>query len=142
MRMLQLICTILALFLFLPAAQAPKTTAIEVVDLYKAWDAAFNKRDAMALGDLYDEDSVLLPTDHQVIKDRRNIEKFFDGLFKAGFKNFKLELVEAGGHGDMIFGAAKWSADDGKGAHFGGVAMHVFTKQEDGTYKIRIQTWN
>ena len=111
MRMLQSICTMLTLMFFLSAAHAAGPAATEVIDCYKAWDAAFNKGDAKALADLYDEDLVFLPANHEIIRDRRNLEKFFAALFKMGVTNHRLELIEAGGAGDMIFGAAKWSAD-------------------------------
>ena len=52
MRMLQSICTVLALMFFLSAAHAAGPAATEVIDCYKAWDAAFNKGDAKALADL------------------------------------------------------------------------------------------
>ncbi len=146
MRMLQSICTMLTLMFFLSAAHAAGPAATEVIDCYKAWDAAFNKGDAKALADLYDEDLVFLPANHEIIRDRRNLEKFFAALFKMGVTNHRLELIEAGGAGDMIFGAAKWSADgkdkDGKDQPWGGVTSHVFTKQASGIYKIRLHTFN
>ena len=61
-------------------------------------------------------------------------------------KGHKLELFEADGEGDLIFAAAKWSATgkDANGADtpWGGVATHIFEKQDDGSLKLRLHTFN
>ena len=57
-----------------------------------------------------------------------------------------LELIEAEGDEDLLFGTAKWSANgkDAQGADqpWAGVTTHVFERQEDGSLKLRVHTFN
>src|SRR5262245_34057326 len=88
----------------------------------------------------------LLPPTHKVIEGRAGIVDFFNGLFSGGVTAHKLEIIEAGGDGKLVYGAAKWSAtgkdDKGQPATFAGVATHVFEKQPDGSLKLKLQTFN
>jgi ketosteroid isomerase-like protein len=63
-----------------------------------------------------------------------------------GVTGHKLELIEAQGEGDLVYGAAKWSADgkDAQGADqaWGGVATHIFERQADGSLKLKLHTFN
>lgn len=81
-----------------------------------------------------------------MLKGPPGVEKFFTGLFGAGVTNHKLELIKAHGDGTMLYGTAKWSAqgkdNNGQPATFSGIAMHVFEKQADGSWKLRAQTFN
>jgi ketosteroid isomerase-like protein len=58
----------------------------------------------------------------------------------------KLELIEAIDKGDTVVAAARWSADgkDAAGADqpWGGLATHVFERQDDGALKLRLHTFN
>lgn len=128
------------------ATPAGADPASDVAAAYSAWDAAFNAGDAKALGAFYEEDAIFLPATHEVIKGPEAIEKFFSGLFGMGVTGHELELIEAAGDDKMLVGTAQWSAmgKDDKGANhpLGGVATHVFERQEDGSFKLRVHTFN
>ena len=74
------------------------------------------------------------------------IEKFFAGLFANGVTGHKLELIDAGGDGKVVYGTSNWSAKgkdkDGKPATFTGTATHVFERQADDSLKLRLHTFN
>jgi uncharacterized protein (TIGR02246 family) len=131
---------------FFAVAPASADPADEVKLAYAAWDAAFNTGDAKALAALYEQDAIFLPATHDVIKGPDGVEKFFGGLFGMGVTGHKLELIEAQGDDELLFGTAKWSANgkDSKGADqpWAGVATHVFEKQPDGSLKLRVHTFN
>src|SRR5262245_23062472 len=118
----------------------------QVKNAYSAWDTAFNKKDRDAIAAFYADDAYLLPPNHKVIEGPKGVAEFFGGLFKGGVHGHKLELIEADGNGNLVYGAAKWSAtgkdDKGKKKEFSGVATHVFEKQSDGSLKLKLQTWN
>ena len=118
----------------------------EVGQAYSAWDAAFAKGDAKALAEFYAGDAIFLPSTHDVIKGPAGVEKFFMGIFNMGVTGHKLELIEAHGEGDLVFGAAKWSAN-GKDASGGdqpwaGLATTIFERQPDGSLKLKLHTFN
>jgi uncharacterized protein (TIGR02246 family) len=120
--------------------------ADDVKTAYAAFNAAFAKGDAKAIAAFYTEDAVFLPPDHQVYKGPAGVEKFFTALFAGGARDHKLDLIEAYGSGDLVFGAAKWSAmgkdSAGKDQPWGGLATHIFERQADGTLKIKLHTFN
>jgi ketosteroid isomerase-like protein len=97
----------------------------------------------------YAEDATFLPPTHDVIKGPAGVETFFAGLFSNGVTGHKLELIEVDVEGDddeVVVAAAKWSADgkdaNGAPATFGGVATHLFEKQDDGSLKLKLHTFN
>jgi ketosteroid isomerase-like protein len=118
----------------------------DVKNAYAAWDAAFNKTDAKAIAALYADDAILLPPTHNVIKGPAGVEKFFSGVLAMGATGHKLELIEAHGDGNLLFGAAKWSANgkdaNGKDQPWGGLTTGIFERQSDGSLKIKLHTFN
>lgn len=118
----------------------------QVTTAYAAWNEAFNKADAAAIGAMYTADAKLLPPTHEVMDGQAGVEKFFAGLFAAGVTGHSLELIEATGDADTIAAAARWAAkgkDTGGAAmDVGGIAMHVFEKQADGSLKLKMHTFN
>lgn len=145
-RLLTAIFAVLSLSLvaWSPAKADPVTD--QVKSAYSAWDAAFNKADAKAVAAFYTDNAIFLPATHDVIKGPVGVEKFFGGLFGMGVTGHKLELIEAQGDGNLLFGTAKWSAKgkDASGADqpWAGTATHVFEKQPDGSLKVRLHTFN
>jgi uncharacterized protein (TIGR02246 family) len=118
----------------------------QVKAAYAAWDDAFNKGDAKAVAAFYTDNATFLPATHDVVQGPGGVEKFFGGIFGMGVTGHKLELIEAQGDGNLVFGSAKWSAKgkDANGADqpWGGVATHIFEKQADGSLKLRLHTFN
>lgn len=118
----------------------------DVAAAYAAWDAAFGRADAKAIAAFYTDDALLLPANHEVVTGPAGVEKFFAGLFEGGATDHKLEIIEAHGDGNLVFGAAKWSAmgKDANGADqpWGGLATHIFERQPDGSMKIKLHTFN
>lgn len=144
-RMISSICTALYFVLVLSAANAGPVED-QVKDAYSAWDTAFNKADSKAVAAFYAENAIFLPATHDVLKGPDGVAKFFSGIFDMGVTGHKLELIEAYGDGKLLYGTAKWSANgkDSSGADqpWSGVATHVFEKQDDGSLKIRLHTFN
>lgn len=118
----------------------------EIGAAYAAWDAAFAKADAKALAAFYADDAIFLPATHDIIRGPAGVEKFFAGIFGMGVTGHKLELIEAHSEGKLVFGAAKWSANgkDANGADqpWAGIATHIFERQNDGSLKLKLHTFN
>ena len=130
-------------------SQAPTlSTSIkaEVSKAYEAWDAAFNKADAKALAAAYLTSAKVLPPTHEVVSGAADIEAFFAGLFSTGYTDHNLTIIDGGRDDKIVYSAATWSAT-GKGADgapqtAGGIAIHVFERQADGSLKLRLHTFN
>jgi uncharacterized protein (TIGR02246 family) len=129
-----------------PVAAQDAAVGEDVKAAYAAWEEAVNKGDAKAVAAFYTDDAVLLPPTHDVLEGPAGVEQFFSGVISSGMKGHKLELIEADSEGDLIFAAGKWSATgkDANGADtpWGGVATHVFERQDDGSLKLRLHTFN
>lgn len=136
MKLIAVICSALCLMVAASFVARAQSADDQVKAAYAAWDEAFNKGDAKALAAFYTDDATLLPPSHDVLEGPAGVEKFFGGIFGMGATGHKLELIKAEEKGDIVFGAAKWSATgkDANGADqtWGGVATHIFEKQADG----------
>jgi ketosteroid isomerase-like protein len=137
-----------ALFLLVtvPVGSFAADPKADVAGAYAAWDAAFNKGDSKMLATAYLPDAKLLPPSHEVASGQAAIEKFFAGALANGLTDHKLELIDAAGDGNVVYGAARWSAKgkdkEGKSATFSGLATHVFERQADNTLKVKLQIFN
>jgi uncharacterized protein (TIGR02246 family) len=132
----------------LPLAASADSAEDEVTAAYQAWDAALNSGDAKAVAAFYTDDAIFLPASHDVIEGPAGVEKFFAPMLAGGFTGHKLELIEVMGDDDdeVIVAAAKWSGQGkdaaGAAATWSGVATHVFEKQDDGSLKLKLHTFN
>ena len=113
-----------------------------VAAAYKAWDAAFNSKDAKAIAAMYAPDAKLLPPTHIIVTGPAEIEKFFAGLITDGFRNHALKVIEVRGSDNVVYGTANWSASDRDGKPLGGIATHIFERQADGSWKLQFHTFN
>ncbi|BBU29599.1 hypothetical protein BTHE68_33330 [Burkholderia sp. THE68] len=135
-------CALFALVASQPAlAQQDKV----LDDANTAWNAAFNKGDARALGALYDEKAVVSPGNGTTIQGRADVEKFYKGLFDAGFHDHTIDVVSAKRVGNLIYQTANWTVvaeKDGKKTPYKGVVLKVLSKGADGKWRTTAQTWN
>jgi ketosteroid isomerase-like protein len=145
-KLLTSFCIALCLCLVASLPTRAESVDEQVKAAYAAWDEAFNKGDAKSVAAFYTDNATFLPATHDVVQGPAGVEKFFGGIFGMGVTGHKLELIEAQGEGNLVFGSAKWSAKgkDANGADqpWGGVATHIFEKQADGTLKLRLHTFN
>jgi uncharacterized protein (TIGR02246 family) len=120
----------------------------DVQAAYDAFNEAFNKGDAAGVAAFYTEDAKLLPPTHDVLTGPAGAEKFFTGLFEAGVTNHDLEIIEVYGDADadQAYSAANWTAtgkgQDGSEQRIGGIAVHGFERQSDGSLKLNLHTFN
>ena len=137
----------LPLFLLLAAGISLAGPAEDrVASAFTAWNSAFNNGDAKAVAAFYAPDAVVLPASHDIISSPADIEKFFAGFITAHVTGHVLQPFKIIEVGDTMIVASKWSAngqdDKGNKTSFGGLATHVFQKQADNTYKLKLHTFN
>jgi len=117
-----------------------------VTKAFTAWNTAFNKGDAKAVAAFYAPDAVVLPASHTVASTPADIEQFFAGFINNHVTGHVLEPFRVIESGNTLIVASKWSAkgQDDKGAPitFSGLATHVLQKQADGSYKLKLHTFN
>jgi uncharacterized protein (TIGR02246 family) len=130
----------------MPSAVPLGPAADRVASAYGAWNAAFNRGDAEAIASLYTDDAVLLPASHEIVNGPAEIDKFFAGLFANHVTGHDLQAFKIIESGDTLIVASKWTAngrdDKGNATAFWGIATHVFQKQADKSYKLKLHTFN
>ena len=118
----------------------------QVASAFTAWNAAFNKGDAKGVAAFYTSDAMVLPASHDIVNSPADIEKFFAGLINNKVTGHVLQPFKIIEVGDTLIVASKWSAngrdDKGNETTFGGVATHVFHKQAEGSYKLKLHPFN
>ncbi|EAU42079.1 hypothetical protein FP2506_16639 [Fulvimarina pelagi HTCC2506] len=88
------------------------------------------------------DDAIFLPPTHDVVEGPEGVQSFFDGLFQNGVTDHQLEVINVMEGGDEIVAASRWSAKGGDGSDIGGIATHVFERQNDGSLKLKLHTFN
>lgn len=111
-----------------------------------AWNAAFNAGNADALAALYTADATLVPPTGTTVAGTAAIREFWDGLFKAGFKDHQIQLVSTRTEGKLVIAVAKWQAtgpaEDGTRNQYGGQLVNILETQPDGQLRSILHTWN
>ena len=102
--------------------------------------AASNRGDADALMELYAEDAVLLPPDHEPIEGREAIGKFWRQGTDQGLEITTLRVDTDGKLGYLV-GRYRLPATDEEPADSGKYVM-CLARQNDGSWKLTADIWN
>jgi len=111
------------------------------------WDEAFNRGDAAGIAQLYTSDAQVLPPNKTPLKGTEAIQGFFKGLLDGGYSEHSIETIEVRESGDLAFQTGRWrargpKAENGERPAVDGLIVTVHEKQKDGTWKIRVHTFN
>lgn len=111
------------------------------------WDAAFNRGDAAAVAQFYAQDAQVLPPNKTPVQGTAAIQEFFAGLIKGGYTDHEIETLEVREAGDLGYQTGRWRArgpatDGGEQPAVDGLIVTIHEKQQDGTWKIRVHTFN
>ena len=87
-----------------------------------------------------------MPPTGTTVKGTAAIREFWSGLFKAGFKDHKIDLVGVRQEGKLTIAVAKWQAtgpdENGALKQYGGQLVNILETQEDGQTRSILHTWN
>lgn len=119
----------------------------EISAINATFDAAFNAKNAELIGQLYDENAVVMPAPAGEAKvGRAAIQAFFAGLISAGVIDHKLTLIDAVEDGNLAYQRGIWAGamlnEQGERQTFGGNVHLVYRKQADGGWKAVTHIWN
>jgi len=127
-------------------SEASNDIRVMVQRAQDAWNAAFNRGDAVGVAAQYTQNAAVLPPTHSVIKGTAAIRDFWQGLITAGFKEHGIEMLDAEAEGGFAFASGRWWAsgpgEGGKAQRFEGIVVTVMRRQGDGTWKACLHTWN
>jgi len=119
----------------------------QITAINAAFDAAFNGKNAVAIGQLYADDAVVMPAPAgEPVLGAAAIQSFFAGLIAAGVIEHQLTLDAAAEDGNLAYQRGKWAGamlnEKGEKQTFGGNVHLVYRKQADGGWKAVTHIWN
>lgn len=119
-------------------------TAIRTSDL--GWEFASISGQTVGLLDMYTENAIVIPPTSEILSDPSAIEGYWAEVMASGVSEYVIDTVNLHVEGDVAHQTALWQAsimtEDGNVIHFDGAMTNVLERQDDGLWKIRMQSWN
>lgn len=134
--------------LSLVSSYAASTTAedTDAEAINSEWISNFEKGSTVALIRIYTENAIMFPPSSEILEGRAAIMNYFEGLQKAGVTEYSISNVNLDIKGDTAYETAIWEATrvdtNGTVFNFEGNITNVLEKQKDGSWKIKLQSWN
>jgi ketosteroid isomerase-like protein len=96
---------------------------------------------------MYTTDAVLLADGSPPIKGREAIQQYWEGALKMGLKDHTFAPITTNQDGKIAYQAATWTLmapKEGGGGYVqaAGSAVHVFEKQANGKWLIKVHIYN
>ncbi len=110
-----------------------------------AWAGAVNSGDTALIAKLYTDDAVLISPGTELISAPGAISDYWAAKRDAGASDFQVLNVSESRQGNMLFQSAVWTTrvvSAGKESVLEGQMTNVLARQPDGSWKIRLQSWN
>jgi uncharacterized protein (TIGR02246 family) len=108
----------------------------------KQFTDAVAKGDAAAMAEAYTSDGALLPPNHEMVKGREAIEKFWSAALQSGVKSATLETAETGSGGDVAFEVGNYSLLGEGGKVLDQGKYIVLLKRDGNRWKYFRDCWN
>lgn len=128
------------------AAVGEVTDPAKIDSINDSWSRALSQGNSTELGRFYTPDAVVLPPSSEILANQDAIKGYWEGLHKIGVKNYSVYDVNLKIEGNFAYQTALWEAKrvtpDGNTIKFDGNLSNVFERQPDGSWKIKLQSWN
>jgi len=126
------------------ASAALESTDVEQLDTL--WSASFNEGNTVGLMSLYTKDAMVFPPSSEILDNASSIKAYLDGLRNVGFNNYSIAEVDMQVKGDTVYSTSLWEATRidaaGNEITLDGNITNIIERQEDGSWKIKLQSWN
>jgi ketosteroid isomerase-like protein len=127
------------------AASATLET-VDVESFNNIWKSGFEQGNTEALMGLYTENAVVFPPSSEILEGRTAIQAYLDSLREVGVKEYSISNVDTNIKENIVYETALWEAtrvdNEGNVITLEGNISNVFEKQNDGSWKIKFQSWN
>jgi len=106
-----------------------------------AWNNAYNRGDAAACAALYAEDAILMPPNQPMVRGKKALQEFMQGLIDKVGGTTTSQMMEFGVEGDLAYQRATVAFMSEKTTDVGKF-VEIFRPQPDGSWKIHLCIWN
>lgn len=146
MKYANYLISISILSLFVAGTGARAETAPEFVAFHQTMEKKFESGEISELGDLYADNAVMLPPSSEILSSQEAIQHYWNNLREIGVYDYSIYAVEQSIDGNVAYTTALWVAKrktgNGEDITFDGNISNVYEKQNDGSWKIKLQSWN
>jgi len=105
------------------------------------WDKAYKRGDAAGIAAFYAEDAILMPPNQPMVRGKKALQEFFQGMIDKVGGTHTSQMVEFGVEGDLAYQVATIALTDTKTPDQGRF-LEIFRRQQDGSWKIHRCIWN
>lgn len=117
-----------------------------VTEISEEWRQNFNAGSKDSLMKLYSDEAVLFQPNNEIVDGTEAINDYLDRLNYLNVEDFIIWDVEMDVNGKVAYETALWQATgldaNGQTVSYDVNVTNVFEKQADGSWKIRMQSWN
>ena len=121
-----------------------KIVNLEMID--PLWVINYDSGNITSLVNLYTHDAMVFPPSSEILEGPIAITTYLNNLREVGFNEYSISNVNTQVKGDKAFTTALWEAIrvgvDGNKIKFNGNITNVLERQNDGNWKIKLQSWN
>ena len=121
-------------------------SAASLDELNSQWVNSFDKGNTDKLMTLYTDTAMVFPPSSEILEGTTAISAYLDSLRKVGFNEYSISNVGLQIKGDTAYSTALWEATrigaNGSEIKLDGNITNVLERQEDGNWKIKLQSWN
>ncbi len=118
---------------------------IDLEESNSLWELAMNSGNPGTFAELYAEDAVIMTPSLEIFSSRLDIEKFWLKTIAPIANNFQVQTISIRIDGELAYQTAVWLASvtsNGVTNDIDGEMTTMLQRQHDGSWKIRLQSWN
>lgn len=127
-------------------AVADALNTADVEKMNSLWSDNYDQGNTDILMTLYTNNATVFPPSSEILEGKDAIAGYLNDLRKAGFNEYNISNVNLDVKGDTAYSTALWEATrvgaNGKSIVLEGNITNVLEKQENGSWKIKYQSWN
>jgi len=110
------------------------------------WQYDSNTGQIVELIDMYTDDAIVIPPSSEILTGPTAIKGFWAEILKGGISEYVIDTINLHIDGNTAHQTAYWEAHltaaNGETIHFDGTMTNVLERQDNGQWKIRMQSWN
>ena len=110
------------------------------------WQYDSNTGQTVELIDMYTDDAIVIPPTSEIITGADAIKGFWAEILNGGISEYVIDTINLHIDGNTAHQTAYWearlTAANGEIIHFDGTMTNVLELQDNGQWKISMQSWN